>query len=142
MEKSAIKNSYIEARLLLPEDISDEIKQEIIDVLKVAKFTKLSYPIAALNFTLSDNGLDENADITKTTIVGYIKKFIKDKDKDDAKFIINIYNPLRKYIEAYSDPVVIVNYREYDGKLSVITKLVIKDDNAKYALSNTEETAG
>ena len=91
---------------------------------------------------MSDNGLDENADITKTTIVGYIKKFIKDKDKDDAKFIINIYNPLRKYIEAYSDPVVIVNYREYDGKLSVITKLVIKDDNAKYALSNTEETAG
>lgn len=128
------KNTYFEARLLLPENISDELKQEILDTLKDANFTKLSYPIAAFNYAINSDK-DEVVDINKTTIVGYIKKYIK----KDEKFIFNIYNSLRAKIEDFSDPVVIVKFREYDGKLGVITKLIIKDNNAKVALSSTED---
>ena len=48
MEKSAIKNSYIEARLLLPEDISDEItwNNHPYKVIRVDRWDEWGYCVA------------------------------------------------------------------------------------------------
>ena len=129
-EKPEVKttNSYLEARIDFPSDISDDLKAAIIEVLAKNNFSKLSYPMAAYAYEISDELM---SDIYKTTVVGYIKKFIKDENK----FIFNVYNSLREKIEKYSDPVIRVAYREYDGKLAVITKLIVTDNNNKVALA-------
>lgn len=121
MEKKS-NNNYLEAQLVFDESVSDELKEEIINVLATTKFNKLSYPISTYSYLLFENV--ENSE-NKTTVVGYIKKFIK----DESKFIFVIYNNSKEIIKSFADMKIKVKFNEYNGKLGIITKIVVFDNS-------------
>jgi hypothetical protein len=121
MEKSS-NNNYLEAQLVFDESVSDELKEEIINVLATTKFNKLSYPISTYSYLLFENV--ENSE-NKTTVVGYIKKFIK----DESKFVFVIYNNSKEIIKSFTDMKIKVKFNEYNGKLGIITKIVVFDNS-------------
>lgn len=121
MEKRS-NNNYLEAQLVFDESVSDELKEEIINVLATTKFNKLSYPISTYSYLLFENV--ENSE-NKTTVVGYIKKFIK----DESKFVFVIYNNSKEIIKSFADMKIKVKFNEYNGKLGIITKIVVFDNS-------------
>ncbi len=121
MEKKS-NNNYLEAQLVFDESVSDELKEEIINVLATTKFNKLSYPISTYSYLLFENV--ENSE-NKTTVVGYIKKFIK----DESKFVFVIYNNSKEIIKSFADMKIKVKFNEYNGKLGIITKIVVFDNS-------------
>lgn len=124
MEKKSNSNKYLEAKLVFDESVSNELKEEIINVLSTTKFNKLSYPISTYSHLLFENvEINEN----KTTVVGYIKKFIK----DESKFIFVVYNNNKEIIKSFNDIKIELKFNEYDGKLGIITKIIIFDAGNK-----------
>lgn len=121
MEKKS-NNNYLEAQLVFDESVSDELKEEIINVLATTKFNKLSYPISTYSYLIFENV--ENSE-NKTTVVGYIKKFIK----DESKFVFVIYNNSKEIIKSFADMKIKVKFNEYNGKLGIITKIVVFDNS-------------
>ena len=121
MEKRS-NNNYLEAQLVFDESVSDELKEEIINVLATTKFNKLSYPISTYSYLLFE--FVENSE-NKTTVVGYIKKFIK----DESKFVFVIYNNSKEIIKSFADMKIKVKFNEYNGKLGIITKIVVFDNS-------------
>lgn len=121
MEKRS-NNNYLEAQLVFDESVSNELKEEIINVLATTKFNKLSYPISTYSYLLFENV--ENSE-NKTTVVGYIKKFIK----DESKFVFVIYNNSKEIIKSFADMKIKVKFNEYNGKLGIITKIVVFDNS-------------
>ena len=121
MEKRS-NNNYLEAQLVFDESVSDELKEEIINVLATTKFNKLSYLISTYSYLLVENV--ENSE-NKTTVVGYIKKFIK----DESKFVFVIYNNSKEIIKSFADMKIKVKFNEYNGKLGIITKIVVFDNS-------------
>lgn len=115
------KNTYFEAELVFDEDVSEDLKKEIIDVLKSARFNKLSYPIASYRNLIAEDTDEED---TKIITVGYIKKFIKDENK----FIFNIFNNCRTAVKSFIKPAIKISFTEYDGKLGVISKIIVVDN--------------
>lgn len=119
MEK---KNNYFEAELEFDNSTSEEIKEEIVNVLGAAKFNKLSYPVSTyLHFVLDADSNVENK--TKIVNVGYIKKFIKDQNK----FILSISNANKEKISNFKNPKIKILFNEYAGKLGIIKKILIVD---------------
>lgn len=115
------KNTYFEAELVFDDGVSEDLKKEIIDVLKSSRFNKLSYPIVSYRKLIAENSDEED---TKIITVGYIKKYIKDENK----FIFNIFNNCKDAVNNFTNPVIKVTFTEYDGKLGIISKIIVVDN--------------
>jgi hypothetical protein len=117
--KAPIKS--ITAKLVFCKDLSDEVYNEIIDVLKKTKFNKISFPLNTYRY-LVDDSVDEND--TRMLTVGYIKKF----DAEKQEFTVAVYPKSYDAVSAFENPSVEVVWTEFKGKLGVITKLNIVPD--------------
>lgn len=103
------KNTY-EVKLTL-NDISDNIKEEILEQLKHTRFNKISIPV----FTYVES---EDGKSRRTTVIGYIKRY----NSETKTFVIGIYNSNKNTI-AIGDSMDL-SYSTYNDKLGTILKFI------------------
>lgn len=125
------QNNAIEARLSLPTDLSDDLYNEIMEVLQTTKFNKISFPLSSYRHN-HDNTLP--ADDTRVITVGYIKKF----DQKNNKFIVVLFNNAKAVIDGFVNPVIDVSFTQYNGKLGTITKLIIAPETTELVADDAE----
>lgn len=108
--------------LSVQEGTSEEIINEIIDVLKGTRFNKISVPLTSYRYIYDDSIAKDD---TRVNTIGYIKKFnATDKTftvvvfTNNANVITKKYDKDKLMIEA-----VFTKYKE--KQLGVITKLVL-----------------
>lgn len=114
------KNNNVEIPVYFPDDMNDDIYNEIIDVLNSTKFNNISIPFSIYR-TLIDDSID--SDDTRVSNAGFIKRW--KYDPKPGYFVISIFNSLKETIAKLENPVFIIHYTEYDGKLGTITKIVL-----------------
>ena len=112
----------IEAKLALPADISDELKEEILQVLKSTRFSKISIPLSTYRY-LVDSSVKADEKPIRVTTVGYIRKF----NAETNVFTVVLFNnsTYKDTIESFTDPVIELGWSEFKDKLGTITKFVI-----------------
>lgn len=100
--------------------ISDEIAEEIEQVISATRFNKISIPVYCPRYLLTE---EENKDTPdkRTTIVGYVKRY----NPEDRTFQIVLFASVKATINGFINPIIKPAYTQYNDKLSVITKLVI-----------------
>ena len=103
----------IEAKLALPADISDELKEEILQVLKATRFSKISIPLSTYRY-LVDSSVKADEKPIRVTTVGYIRKF---NSETNVFTVVLFNNSTYKVIE--------LGCSEFKDKLGTITKFVI-----------------
>ena len=86
----------------------DNIKNEIIDVLKNTPFNKISIPVASYKNIVNP----EDADNTKNLTVGFIKSF----NEEDYKFKVVVFNKFKEAINKLEDSVIEITYTERTDK--------------------------
>jgi hypothetical protein len=100
------------------EGIDDSIKNEIIDVLKSTPFNKISFNVGSFRRLLDDK---ISKDDTRVIAVGYIKKFIEDKNS----FVVGLYAANKDTILKFKNPTIDIIFKDFDGKLGTILKINI-----------------
>lgn len=115
-------SNVITAPLCLSSDITDELREEIMKVIKATRFNKISIPLGAYRYLI-----DKKADATDTRVVtvGYIKKY----DDEHDTFSVVVFGNSKEIINSLNNLCIKVIYTEYDGKLGVITKIIIDGEN-------------
>lgn len=120
VKKVQPKDNHLKVSYVLPEDTSESVVAELLDVLKTTKFNRISFPVSTYRYYLnSDVAPDDNRVIT----IGYVKNFNAEK----GEFTVVIFNNNKAAIEVFTNPVLEVVFSEYNGKLGCITKLNIID---------------
>lgn len=112
------QNNSIEVTLAFPADITEELRTEIMDVINTTKFNKISFPLSSYRHSHDDS---IPADDTRVITVGYIKKF----DRKNSVFHVVLFNNVKSLIEEFDNPIIKVDFTQYNGKLGTITKLII-----------------
>lgn len=122
-------SNVITAPLSLSPSITDELREEIMKVIKSTKFNKISIPLGAYRSLI-----DEKADSTDTRVVtvGYIKKY----DEEYGMFHVVVFGNSKEIISSLSNLCIKVVYTEYNGKLGVITKIIIDGEAAAADTNN------
>lgn len=107
--------------LSVQEGTSEEVINEIVDVLKGTRFNKISVPLTSYRHLYDDSIAKDD---TRISTIGYIKKFnATDKTftvvlfTNNAKIITEKYDKEKLMIEAV--------FTQYKEKLGVITKLIL-----------------
>lgn len=112
--------------LSVREGTSEEIINEIIDVLKGTKFNKISIPLTTYRY-MCDESIPE--DDIRITTAGYIKKF----NATDKTFTVVLFaNNAKAITEKYAkeDLMIEAVFTQYKDKLGIITKFVLAPVNA------------
>lgn len=123
--KKAPVNTNFTAKLALYRDTSDEVFNEIVDVLKKTRFNRISFPLNSYR-KLFDPSLP--ADDARLLTVGYIKKF----DAEKMEFTVAVFPKSREVVEGFGTSVIEVVWNEKDNKLTTITKLnIVPDDGTE-----------
>ena len=142
MPKKRKNDNTIVAKIWVSDDTSDNVYNEILDVLSNAQFTKLSYPIGAYRKMLDDSLPDDD---NRVIGIGYVKKF----DPKSGEFVIHVYNNQKDIIKSFSNPLIEVVFNTYNDQLKTITKLNIvpgmeidgDDDEEEYSESAQDAEA-
>lgn len=107
----------MEVPLVLDESLSDNLYNEIMEIIQTTKFNKISFPL-----TVQRNAIDPSIpeDDTRVYTAGYIKKFNRNK------FIVHLFNSTRDVIkQKFNGGKIRVDFNQYNDHLTVITRLVI-----------------
>lgn len=107
--------------LSVREGTSEEVVNEIIEVLKSTRFNKISFPLTSYRRIYDDT---TSADDNRVVAVGYIKKF----DATNKTFTVIMFNNnadalTKKYKK--EDLMIEAVFTQFKEKLGIITKLVI-----------------
>ena len=126
---------YMKLGLVLPDDISDRLADEILSVLQQTPFSRISIPVSTYRFYTDESVADND---NRVITVGYVKSY----DADTRTFTVVIFNANRPLISSFENPALEVVFSEYGGKLGVITKLnVIPLDEGEYPEEGEEAPA-
>ena len=110
-------NNTIEVKIDF-EGISENVKKEVIEVLKAIPFNKISFNVGTYR-----NLLDEKVpkDDTRVIAVGYVKKFIEDKES----FVVGLYAANKDTVIKFKDAKIELCLKVFDDKLGTILKINI-----------------
>ena len=109
--------NIMEVPLILDESLSDNLYNEIMEIIQTTKFNKISFPLSIQRSVL-DPSVSE--DDTRVYTAGYIKKFNRNK------FIVFLFNSARDVVkEKFNGGKIRVDFNQYNDHLTVITRLVI-----------------
>lgn len=111
-------NNKIELGFYLPPEASDDLVEEVNNVLASTPFSKISFPITTYK-SYVDKRVPETDN--KVTAVGYIKSY----NAETKMFTVIIFSGIAETITKFEQPVLEVIYSEHDGKLGVITRMNI-----------------
>lgn len=107
--------------LSVREGTSEEVVNEIIEVLKSTRFNKISFPLTSYRRIYDDT---TSADDNRVVAVGYIKKFdATNKTFTVIMFSNNADTLTKKYKK--EDLMIEAVFTQFKEKLGIITKLVI-----------------
>ena len=130
-----VQQSYLKVGFVVPEGTTDEVMEDIFEVLKKTPFNKISVPVGTYRYLIDDSiAEDDNRVIT----VGYIKRY----DPEIRVFDIAIFNANKQTIEAFDNKALELVFTEYNNKLGTITKFNIvslPDDVEEENAAPTEE---
>lgn len=121
MVKKNTEKKFIVAGFNLPSSIPTKIKNEILEIIKDAKFDKLSYSLSTYR-KLIDKQIDDDDERINT--VGFIKDF----NPETNTFKVGIFAGSRDIIEEFVNPIITPLYNTVNkgNNLGVITKLIIE----------------
>ena len=109
--------NIMEVPFILDESLSDNLYNEIMEIIQTTKFNKISFPLSIQRSVL-DPSVSE--DDTRVYTAGYIKKFNRNK------FIVYLFNSARDVVkEKFNGGKIRVDFNQYNDHLTVITRLVI-----------------
>ena len=111
-------NNRVVASVVFPGDISEELRNEILEVFAGTKFNKISFPLSSYRRLLDQNAPDDE---TRSLTVGYVFKF----DPEMNKFTVVLYNTVLTTIQAFENPVIEPVFTQRNGKLGTVIKLNI-----------------
>lgn len=114
------QNNHLKIKYLLPEDISENTRNEVIEVLRTTKFNKISIPVSTYRH-YTDTNIDKNDN--RVVTVGYIKNF----DIENDEFVVMIFTNSRSVISKFSNPILEIQISETNDTLRCITKFNIMD---------------
>ena len=119
-KKQQRQNNHLKIKYLLPEDISENTRNEVIEVLRTTKFNKISIPVSTYRH-YTDTNIDKNDN--RVVTVGYIKNF----DIENDEFVVMIFTNSRAFISKFSNPILEIQISETNDTLRCITKFNIMD---------------
>lgn len=119
-ENKKTNANIIEVPLSLPSDISDDLYNDIMEVLQTTKFGKISFPLSSYRKFFDENSSDDDKRIIT---IGYIKKF----DQKNSKFVVVLFNNNKDIVDKFETPTIEVVATQRNGKLGTITKLNLID---------------
>lgn len=117
-QKRIIKNTVLKVPFKTPSGVSNDICNEIMDVIETTKFDKISIPLSSYR-RYYDSRIDEKD--TKIFVIGYIRKF----NKEDNTFTVVIFNNNTKTVTEFANPEITVGFTQFKDKLGTITKFII-----------------
>lgn len=127
-------NNKIELGFYLPPEASDDLVEEVNNILASTPFSKISFPV-----TTYKSYVDRRVPATdnKVTVVGYIKGY----NAETKMFTVIIFNANAETISKFEQPLLEVIYSEHDGKLGVITRLnIVPTESASSEDEEKEDT--
>lgn len=101
--------------MVITRECSDEIKNEIHEVLADMKFNKISVPLYSVRNVI----FKEDPENKKNITIGYIKSFDAEKDE----FTVVVYDGFIDKVKTIENPNIEIIFGIYDEKLTVISKL-------------------
>jgi len=107
----------VKAKLIFDGTLSDNVIEEILDVLAEMKFNKISVPVGTYRYILEP----ENQEDTRICTAGYVKNYNAEKQE----FTIILFSKVRDVIKDLGDLCVELICTVYGGKLGTITKFNI-----------------
>lgn len=111
-----VNPNEVKAQLYLPEDLCDNVKAEIIDVISKAKFSKISVPLGTYRCNLDES----NGDDERISTIGYMRKY----DPDSQEFTVIVFNNFIDIVKGFGDLAVelLFTTNKDKTKLGTITK--------------------
>lgn len=132
-QKRIVKNTVLKVPFKTPSGVSNDICNEIMDVIETTKFDKISIPLSSYR-RYYDSRIDEKD--TKIFVIGYIRKF----NKEDNTFTVVIFNNNTKTVTEFANPEITVGFTQFKDKLGAITKFIIAPGVEVDDDSDTETT--
>ena len=134
MIKKNTEKKFISAGFNLPSSIPTKIKNEILEIIKSARFDKLSFSLSTYR-KLIDKQVDDDDERINT--VGFIKDF----DAETNTFRVGIFSGSRETIEGFVNPIITPLYNTINkgNNLGVITKLIIEPGPTIVLDNSTDE---
>lgn len=109
--------NIIEVPLVLDDSLSDNLYNEIMEIIQTTRFNKISFPLS-IQRNVIDPSIPE--DDTRVYTAGYIKKFNRNK------FVVYLFNSARDVVkQTFNGGKIRVDFNHYNDHLIVITRLVI-----------------
>lgn len=115
VKKQSAKPQNLKLTLALPDGTSENVINDILEVLSQERFDKISHPVGTYRYLL-DNTIPK--DDTRIITVGYIKSY----DPEKEEFTVVIYGQNRDLIYGFKDPGLEIVFNTFEDALSVITK--------------------
>ena len=115
VKKQSTKPQNLKLTLALPDGTSENVINDILEVLSQERFDKISHPVGTYRYLL-DNTVPK--DDTRIITVGYIKSY----DPEKEEFTVVIYSQNRDLIYGFKDPGLEIVFNTFEDALSVITK--------------------
>ena len=119
-KKILVKDNHLKLNFVLPEDISENAKNELLEVLKGTKFNRISIPVSTYRYYVDKN---VNSDDNRVVTIGYIKNYNAEK----GEFTVVVFNNNCEAICEFANPALEIVFSEYNGKLGCITKFNVID---------------
>lgn len=136
VKKQPVKPQNLKLTLALPEGTSENVINDILEVLAQERFDKISHPVGTYRYLL-DNAVPK--DDTRVLTVGYIK----DYDPEKEEFTVVIYAQNRDLIFGFKDPGLEIVFNTYNDALTVITKFNVipldVDEETAYQTTDPKE---
>ena len=121
-QRPASNHLTVKIPMILPEDISEKVENEIFDVLENTRFNKIPMQLSAYRRDLG-NAYQGNED--KSISIGFIKSFHPGDENTDASFTVIIFGKYADSVKDFINPAVEVAYMERNDELTTITKFNI-----------------
>lgn len=109
----------VQVPMILPEDISEKVENEIFEILECTRFDKIPMAISAYRKDL-DKAFDGNE--YKTVNIGYIKSFNPGDENTEASFTIIIFSRNAESVKNFVNPAVEVEFIDRNEALVTMTK--------------------
>ena len=109
------QQTHLKVGIVIPDGTSEEVLNEILEVLEKTPFNKVSVPISTYRYLVEDNIADDD---NRVITVGYIKSF----DAENHEFNVVVFGANKPAIDEFVNPALELVFSEYNNKLGVITK--------------------
>lgn len=129
--KRTVKNAVLKVPFTMPADLTNDIHNEIMDIIETTKFDKVSVPVSSYR-RFYDNRID--ASDNRTSVIGYIKSF----NKEDNTFTVVIYSNNAKITSDFANPEITIAFTIYKDEFGAITKFIIAPTTSEKDIDDSE----